>query len=102
MKENNMTKYNLLFGLLFLAGVIFPGCEDDETDPFVGTDNYIVSFALNCEGTDYTASFRGDTILLTVPHGVSRSEAVPTLVCSENNEEFRRGWEGFLDGAHIG
>lgn len=79
-----MTKYNLLFGLLFLAGVIFPGCEDDETDPFVGEDNYIVSFALNCEGTDYAASFRGDTILLTVPHGVSLSEAVPTLVCSEN------------------
>lgn len=39
---------------------------------------------------------------LTLPISGRDAYAPMALVCSENNEEFRRGWEGFLDGAHIG
>lgn len=39
---------------------------------------------------------------LTLPISGRDAYAPMALVCSGNNEEFRRGWEGFLDGAHIG
>lgn len=39
---------------------------------------------------------------LTLPISGRDAYAPMALVCSGNNKEFRRGWEGFLDGAHIG
>lgn len=39
---------------------------------------------------------------LTLPISGRDAYAPMVLVCSGNNKEFRRGWEGFLDGAHIG
>lgn len=39
---------------------------------------------------------------LTLPISGRDAYAPMALVCSENNKEFRRGWEGVLDGAHIG
>ena len=39
---------------------------------------------------------------LTLPISGRDAYAPMALVCSGNNEEFRRGWEGVLDGAHIG
>ena len=39
---------------------------------------------------------------LTLPVSGRDAYAPMALVCSGNNREFRRGWEGFLDGAHIG
>lgn len=39
---------------------------------------------------------------LTLPISGRDAYAPMALVCAGNNEEFRRGWEGFLDGAHIG
>lgn len=39
---------------------------------------------------------------LTLPISGRDAYAPMALVCSGNNKEFRRGWEGVLDGAHIG
>ena len=39
---------------------------------------------------------------LTLPISGRDAYAPMALVCAGNNREFRRGWEGFLDGAHIG
>lgn len=39
---------------------------------------------------------------LTLPISGRDAYAPMALVCSGKNKEFRRGWEGVLDGAHIG
>lgn len=53
---------------------------------------------------DFTGDFLAleGRLGLTLPISGRDAYAPMALVCSENNKEFRRGWEGVLDGAHIG
>ena len=60
---------NIVWSLLFVLAFIV-GC-DDENDPFAGNDNFITSFSLRQGEQVYPAFFRGDTILLVTPEGIS-------------------------------
>ncbi len=70
-----------------LAGVIIAflwnGCKDDE-EFFTGTDNFITAFSLTQDGTTYDASFYSDSIIVTVPDGVSLKGATVAYSLSEH------------------
>ncbi len=70
-----------------LAGVIIAflwnGCKDDE-EFFTGTDNFITAFSLTQDETTYDASFYSDSIIVTVPDGVSLKGATVAYSLSEH------------------
>ena len=74
---------NIVWSLLFVLAFIV-GC-DDENDPFAGNDNFITSFSLRQGEQVYPAFFRGDTILLVTPEGISLQNVKAEIVCSENS-----------------
>ena len=75
----NQLKY--LLGIFVIA--ILLGCEDDE-DFFTGTDSFITSFSLEKDGTTYNASFYSDSIIVSIPDGVSLKDAKVSYAISEN------------------
>lgn len=70
-----------MLGLIILA--LF-SCNDDDSD-FTGDDNYIISFDLTLAGVSYPAAISGDEIILSIPEGVSLSNATARVVLSENS-----------------
>lgn len=79
-----MKKY-IIWCILFVFTFAVVSCSDDN-DPFAGDDNYIISFALKQGDDVFKASFKGDTILLKSPEGVSLRNAKAEIVCSENTK----------------
>lgn len=65
--------YYLTFALI--CAVAFCGCNDDDDNPFVGTDNYISSWNVVLGEENYAASIAGNEITLTVPDGTNLSGA---------------------------
>jgi hypothetical protein len=78
-----MKKY-IIWSILSVLTFAMVSCSDED-DPFAGNDNFITSFTLK-QGEDiFTASFKGDTILLRSPEGISLRNAKAEVVCSENS-----------------
>lgn len=75
---------SMLWGTLLFALALGIGCED-EKDPFVGNDNFIMSFSLKQGEASYQASFKGDTVLLETPEGMVWNNVTASVVCSENS-----------------
>lgn len=65
--------YSLTIALL--CAVAFCGCNDDDDNPFVGTDNYISSWNVILGEETHAASIAGNEITLTVPDGTDLSGA---------------------------
>lgn len=65
--------YHLTIALI--CAVAFCGCNDDDENPFVGTDNYISSWDVVLGEENYAASIAGNEITLTVPDGTDLSGA---------------------------
>ncbi|WP_298646577.1 hypothetical protein [uncultured Proteiniphilum sp.] len=70
----------VFFFILFIFAA--SGCNDENN--FGGTDNYITSFALEKDGTQYVAAIKGDSIIMTKPANISLEKAVPKITLSEN------------------
>ena len=67
---------------VFVIAVFLNGCKDKE-DIFIGTDSFINSFSLTQDGTTYNASFYADSIIISVPEGLSLNGASVTYSLSE-------------------
>lgn len=65
--------YSLTVALI--CAVAFCGCNDDDDNPFVGTDNYISSWNVILGEETHAASIAGNEITLTVPDGTDLSGA---------------------------
>ena len=65
--------YSLTIALL--CAVAFCGCNDDDDNPFVGTDNYISGWNVILGEETHAASIAGNEITLTVPDGTDLSGA---------------------------
>lgn len=61
--------------IALVCAVAFCGCNDDDENPFVGTDNYISSWGVVLGEENYAASIAGNEITLTVPDGTDLSGA---------------------------
>lgn len=61
--------------IVLICAVAFCGCNDDDENPFVGTDNYISSWDVVLGEENYAASIAGNEITLTVPDGTDLSGA---------------------------
>lgn len=78
---NSFIKINrLLFSLLAVL-TLFSACRKE--DPFIGTDNYIVSFSLKQGGTTLNAEISNNLITIKAPDGFSLNDAVATVKLSE-------------------
>ncbi len=73
--------YYLTFALI--CTVAFCGCNDDDENPFVGTDNYISSWDVVLGEENYVASIADNEITLTVPDGTDLSGAKHQVSISE-------------------
>lgn len=67
----------------FILAFLWNGCKDEE-EFFTGTDNFITAFSLTQDGTTYNASFYSDSIIVTVPDGVSLKGATVSYTLSEH------------------
>lgn len=65
--------YSLTVALI--CAVAFCGCNDDDDNPFVGTDNYISGWNVILGEETHAASIAGNEITLTVPDGTDLSGA---------------------------
>lgn len=79
-----MKNSKILWALLlaFLMSGLFACSDDDEN--FAGEDGFISKFELTVNDVTYKASITGEQILMSVPHGVSLSNAVANVVLCEN------------------
>ncbi len=77
----------VVFNLVILAGLLsFQSCSDDdeETSPFQGTDNTLVSFALTTTGgVRYVGEITDNQVVVTAPQNVSLSGATATYTLCE-------------------
>lgn len=75
----------IFFALLAFSGATLCACNDDDwTNPFVGSDNYIVSFSLLQDDERLHATIVDNTITVTVPASRSLNGATAEVVLSEN------------------
>lgn len=80
-----MNKIKLSLFLLLL-GISFTSCDDDDevVNPFAGTDNYITSFTLTKDGTQYNGYISDNQIIIYAPLSQSLEGAVATVkVCEQ-------------------
>lgn len=80
-----MNKLKLSLFLLLL-GISFTSCDDDDevVNPFAGTDNYITSFTLTKDGTQYNGYISDNQIIIYAPLSQSLEGAVATVkVCEQ-------------------
>lgn len=80
-----MNKLNFSLFLLLL-GISFASCDDDDevVNPFAGTDNYITSFTLTKDGTQYNGYISDNQIIVYAPLSQSLEGAVATVkVCEQ-------------------
>ena len=80
-----MNKLKLSLFLLLL-GISFTSCDDDDevVNPFAGTDNYITSFILTKDGTQYNGYISDNQIIIYAPLSRSLEGAVATVkVCEQ-------------------
>ena len=59
-------------------------CSNDDDNPFVGTDNFILSWDVVVGDDTYSASIVGNKITLTVPDGTDLSEAKNEVTLCEH------------------
>lgn len=74
---------NFIYVLWFVLAGFMVGCEDDDS-LFSGNENYITSFRLVQGENTYAGSIVGDSLILSVPEGVSFENAVVEFTASEN------------------
>lgn len=64
--------------------VVFVACDDDkDSNPFVGNDKNIVSFALTVNGVEYKAAIIDTKVVMTVPADVDLEHAEANVQISE-------------------
>jgi len=69
--------------LILTIASLLSACNDEQ-GPFLGTDNYIVSFTLKQGEVTYNAAIANNKITIIIPEGVSLKNAEATITLSEN------------------
>ena len=70
--------------LALICAVTCCGCNDDNKNPFIGTDNYISNWNVVLGEEHYAVSIAGNEITLTVPEGTDLSGAEHHMVICEH------------------
>lgn len=66
------------------AVTLFTACSDDDSSPFIGLDNNVLSFSLTQGATTWQAAIIDNEIVVTVPEGTELTGATASYRLSEH------------------